>query len=43
MQVKIQSIENEIEMRVGSLIVGLNKYRDDSKLKLKEYNDDFVK
>ena len=43
MQVKIQIIENEIEMRVNTLITELNKYRDDFKLKLKEYKDDFVK
>jgi hypothetical protein len=30
-------------MRVNSLVVELNKYRDDLKLKLKEYKDDFVK
>jgi hypothetical protein len=41
MQQKIQHIENEMDLRVESLVKEIHKYRLDFRLKLKEYKQDF--
>ena len=41
MQFKIENIENEIDIRVESLIEEIQKYRND--FQLKKYKQDFEK
>jgi hypothetical protein len=43
MQTKIYNIENEMDIRVESLISEINQYRDDYREKLKKYKEDFKK
>ncbi len=43
MQSKIYNIENEMDIRVEALISEINQYRDDYRLKLKKYKEDFKK
>jgi hypothetical protein len=43
MQLKIESIENEMDMRVKSLILQIQKYHENYKSKLVKYKDDFQK
>jgi hypothetical protein len=40
---KIQSIENEMDIRVESLISSIHDYRDECKQKLDNLKDDFEK
>lgn len=43
MQAKLESIENEMEMRVESLVTQINKYRDECRMQLKKCKEDFEK
>jgi hypothetical protein len=43
MQLKIENIENEMDIRIESSIEAINKYRDDFMLQLKKYKQDFEK
>jgi hypothetical protein len=43
MQSKIYNIENEMDIRVESLISEINQYCDDYRLQLNKYKEDFKK
>ena len=40
MQLKIENLENEMDIRVESLISNIQKYRDEFMQKLKQYKSD---
>ena len=40
MQLKIENLENEMDTRVESLILNIQKYRDEFMQKLKQYKSD---
>ena len=43
MQSKIEKIENEMDIRVESLISEIHQYRDDYREKLNKFKEDFKK
>jgi hypothetical protein len=43
MQLKVENIENELDMKVESLIEDIHKFRDDLRLQLNKYKQDFGK
>ncbi len=43
MQLKIENIENEMDIRVESLISEINQYRYHYRLQLKKYKEHFKK
>jgi hypothetical protein len=43
MQLKIETIENEIDIRVESLVAEIQRYGDDFKLQLNKYKQDLEK
>jgi pyrimidine operon attenuation protein/uracil phosphoribosyltransferase len=43
LKLKIENIENEMDIRVESMIIEIQNYRDDYRLQLDKYKKDFEK
>jgi hypothetical protein len=43
MQLKIETLEDQMDLRVESLIIEIHKYRDEYMEKLKKYKNDLHK